>query len=75
MQDDGRGDINGVDLRVCQQVLFLRIAALCAVFLTDFLNLLGIDVHDGDQLRVFGQHHAGDRPAIRNAAGSDHAPT
>ena len=75
VQDDGRCNINGIDLRVCQQILFFGVAALCAVFLTDFFNLLGIDVHDGDQFCVLGQHHAGNCSAIRNAAGANHAPT
>ena len=75
MQDDGRGDIDRVDLRVGQQVLFLRVAALGAVFLADLLDLLSVDVHDGNQLRVLRQHHPRDRSAVRNAARADDAPT
>ena len=75
VQDDGSRDINCVDLRVGQQVLFLRVAALGAVFLADLLDLLSVDVHDGDQLRVLRQHHPRDRSAVRNAARADDAPT
>ena len=75
VQDDGRGDIDRVNLRIGQQVLFLRVAALGAVFLADLLDLLSVDVHDGDQLCVLRQHHPRDRSAVRNAARADDAPT
>ena len=71
MAPDGRGDVNGFDLRIGQQLGFGRVRLLDAKLRGDLLDVL--DVHDRHKPAVVGLEHAGDRAARGNAAGSDDA--
>ena len=75
VQNNGRRDVNCVDLRVGEQRRLVIIRTLAAPLGAAFFCQLHVDLHHSDQFGVIRQHHARDRPTVCDAARADHAPT